>query len=388
MDRRPVIVGAADYPLIDGKVGQGITPLQMQATTAVTALADAGLTLADVDGLATAGAWNPTGAGQHITMTVGEYLGIQPRYVDSTNIGGSSFEAHVAHAAMAIEAGYCDVVLITFASIQRSARTRGLGGRSPELNMQFETPTGMLSPVGGYAMAANRYGHLYGDPRETLAEIAVAARAWAGLNPAATKRDPLTVDEVLESPLISDPLRLLDCCLVTDGGAALVMTTAERAKDLNRPGILVAGYGEAQTHWTMTSMPDLTVTPAAQSAPRALAAAGVGIDEIDVFQLYDSFTITVLLTLEAVGVCGPGEGIDFLAGHDISPGGDFPLNTSGGGLSYQHPGMFGIFLLTEACTQLWSEAGARQVPGARSALVNGTGGALSSTATCVLVRES
>lgn len=388
MDRRPVIVGASDYPLTNGVVGPGVTPLQMQATSAVTALAQAGLTLADVDGLATAGAWNPTGAGQHITMTVGEYLGIQPRYVDSTNIGGSSFEAHVAHAAMAIEAGYCDVVLITFASIQRSARSRGLGGRAPELNFQFETPTGMLSPVGGYAMAANRYRYLYGDPRQTLADIAVSARAWAGLNPAATRREPLTVDEVLASPLISDPLRLLDCCLVTDGGAALVMTTAERARDLDRPGILVAGYGEAQTHWTMTSMPDLTVSPAAQSAPRALAASGLSIGEIDMFQLYDSFTITVLLTLEAIGVCGPGEGMGFLADHDISPGGDFTLNTSGGGLSAQHPGMFGIFLLTEACTQLWGEAGDRQVSGVRTALVNGTGGAISSTATCVLVRES
>jgi len=387
MDRRPVIVGAADYPLINGQVSPGVTPLQMQAACAVKALGQAGLTLADVDGLATAGAWNPTGAGQHITMTVGEYLGIQPRYVDSTNIGGSSFEAHVAHAAMALEAGYCDVVLITFASTQRSARSRGLGGRSPELNMQFETPTGMLSPVGGYALAANRYAHLYGDIRQPLAEIAVAARGWAGLNPAATKRDPITVDDVLDSPMLSDPLRLLDCCLVTDGGAALVMTTAERARDMDHPGIRVAGFGEAQTHWTMTSMPDVTVTPAAQSGPRALAAAGISIDEIDVFQVYDSFTITVLLTLEALGVCGPGEGRDFLASHDIGPGGDFPLNTSGGGLSYLHPGMFGIFLLTEACAQLWGEAGARQVPGARTSLVNGTGGALSSTATCVLVRD-
>ena len=387
MDRRPVIVGAFDHPLTNGRVGPGITPLQIQATCAVEALGQAGLSLADVDGLATAGAWNPTGAGQHITMTVGEYLGIQPRYVDSTNIGGSSFGAHVAHAAMAIEAGYCEVVLVTFASVQRSAASRGLGGRAPELNMQFETPTGMLSPVGGYAMAANRYAHVYGDPRESLTSIAVAARAWAGLNPAATRRDPLTAQDVLTSPLISDPLRLLDCCLVTDGGAALVMTTAERARDTDRPAVLVAGYAEAQTHWTMTSMPDLTVTPAALSAPRALAAAGLSVDQIDVFQLYDSFTITVLLTLEAIGVCRPGEGREFLAAHDISPGGDFPLNTSGGGLSYLHPGMFGIFLLTEACVQLWGDAGDRQVDGARTALVNGTGGALSSTSTCVLVRE-
>lgn len=387
MDRRPVIVGAVDYPLQNGQVEPGVTPLQMQARCSVDALAQSGLTLSDVDGLATAGAWSPTGAGQHITMTVGEYLGLQPKYVDSTNIGGSSFEAHVAHAAMAIEAGYCDVVLITFASVQRSARLRGLGGRAPELNMQFETPTGMLSPVGGYAMAAHRYEHQYGDPRESLNDIAVAARKWASINPAATKRDLITADDVSDSPLVSDPLRLLDCCLVTDGGAAIVMTTAERARDLNRTPIRVAGYGEAQTHWTMTSMPDLTVTPASQSGPRALQAAGMTMSDIDIFQIYDSFTITVLLTMESLGMCAPGEGRDYIASHDLGPGGDLPLNTSGGGLSYLHPGMFGIFLLTEACTQLWGDAGERQVDGVKTALVNGTGGALSSTSTCVLVRE-
>lgn len=384
MDRSPVIVGAADYPIADGVVPPGVSPLQVQAVAAREALAQAGLTFQDVDGLLSAGAWSPTGAGQHITFTLGEYLGVRPRYVDSTNIGGASFEAHLAHASMAIEAGYCDVALITYGSTQRSARSRGLGGRAPELNMQFETPFGMLSPLGGYALAAARYAHQYGDIRDALSDIAVASRRWASTNPRATKREEITPDDVTASPLVSDPLRRLDCCLVTDGGGAVVVTAAGHARNGGRRPIRVAGYAEGQTHWTMTSMPDVTVTAAAETGPRALAMAGRRPEDMDVVQIYDSFTITVLLTLEALGFCGPGEAPDFIASHDLGPGGDWPLNTSGGGLSYLHPGMFGIFLITEACRQLWGEPLGAQVPDARVGLISGTGGTLSSTATCVL----
>jgi acetyl-CoA acetyltransferase len=383
VDRTPVIVGAADYPIVNGVVEPGVTAVHIQAAAAAEALRMAGLTFADVDGLLTAGAWSLAGAGQHPTFTLGEYMRIRPRFIDSTNIGGASFEAHLAHAAAAIAEGRCDVALITYGSTQRSDSSRSLGGRAPEHNFQFETPWGMPSPLGGYALAAARYEHQYGDIRQSLSEVAVAARAWAALNPRATKRELLTVDEVSESKLISDPLRLLDCCLVTDGGGAVVVTAAGLAGGVHRP-IQVTGYGEAQTHWIMSEMPDLTVLPAAESGPRALSMAGRRADEIDIVQLYDSFTITVLLTLEAMGFCAPGEGADFIRDNDLRPGGDIALNTSGGGLSYLHPGMFGIFLITEACRQLWGEAGDAQVEGCRTALVSGTGGTMSSAATCVL----
>jgi acetyl-CoA acetyltransferase len=385
-DRTPVIVGARDYPLTNGKVAPGVTPLRIQAVAARQALADAGLNFQDVDGLATAGAWSVAGAGQHITLTVGEYLGVRPRYVDSTNIGGASFEAHLAHAALALQAGYCEVVLITYGSTQRSAASRTLAGRAPELNMQFETPWGMLTPVGAYALAAARYMYERGDIREALATIAVNARRWAALNPAATRRDPLTVSDVLASPMISDPLRLLDCCLVTDGGGAVVITTRENVASPARPPIRVAGYAESQCQWTMASTEDLTLAPAAGTGERALQMAGFTHADIDVAELYDSFTITVFLTLEALGFCERGAAREFLSEHDTGPGGSFPMNTSGGGLSYMHPGMFGIHLITEACRQLWGEAGDAQVPDARVAFVSGTGATLSASSACVLER--
>ena len=230
--------------------------------------------------------------------------------------------------------------------------------------------------------------HEFGTTSAQLAEIAVAARKWAQLNPAATMRDPLTVDDVLASPMISDPLHLLDACLVTDGGGCIVLTTAERAKDLTKPPIHVLGHGESHTHWHIAQMPDLALLSAAQAAGRdAFAMAGLTPADIDIAQLYDSFTITVLLTLEALGFCERGEGGDFVSGGRIAPGGDFPLNTSGGGLSNAHPGMLGLYLLVEACRQLWGEGGDRQVAGVKTALCHGTGGTLSSGATCILSTE-
>jgi acetyl-CoA acetyltransferase len=232
-----------------------------------------------------------------------------------------------------------------------------------------------------------RHMHDYGTTSEQLAEIAVATRKWAQMNPDAMMRDPLTVDDVLSSKMISDPLHLLDSCLVTDGAGAIVMTSAERARSLKKPAVHVRGYAESHTHWTIGSMPDLTLTTAADTGPRAMAMAGVKHDDIDVAEIYDSFTITVLLTLEALGFCKRGEGGEFVSGQRTAPGGAFPMNTNGGGLSYAHPGMYGIFLLIEAVRQLRGECGERQVPDARVALVNGTGGTLSSTATCVLTRD-
>ncbi len=386
--REAVIVGVADVPLQNGKVTESLSVLQVQARAARDALKDAGLSMGDVDGLLTAGMWGVPGPGQLPTLTLAEYFGITPRYMDATNIGGSAFEAFVAHAATAIEAGRCDVALITYGSTQKSEKSRNLAGRPSVLTMQYETPWGMPTPVGGYAMAAKRHMHEYGTTSTHLAEIAVATRKWAQRNPAATMRDPLTIDDVFASPMISDPLHLLDSCLVTDGGGAIVMTTAEHAKALGRPPVYVRGYGESNTHWTMSGMPDLARLTAAEVAGReAFRMAGIGHDAIDVAQIYDSFTITVLLTLEALGFCKRGEGGAFVSDQRTAPGGAFPLNTSGGGLSCCHPGMLGIFLLIEAVRQLRGECGKRQVQNARTALVHGTGGTLSSGATCILSRS-
>ena len=274
LDRTPVIVGAADYPVTDGRVQLGVTPIQIQTTAAADALTMAGLTYGDVDGLFTAGAWSPMGAGQHPTLALGEYMRLDRlRYIDSTNIGGASFEAHLAHAALAISQGLCDVALLTYGSTQYSDRSRSLGGRRSENSFQFETPWGMPSPLGGYALAAARYQYLYGDIRQALSTIAVSTRAWAHLNPRATKRDLLTVDDVNNSGLISDPLRVLDCCLVTDGGGAVVLTAAGLAGGRHRP-IAITGHGQAQSHWIMSEMPDLTVIPAAASGSRAASWTG------------------------------------------------------------------------------------------------------------------
>ena len=387
--REAVIFGVADLPLKDCKALTPMSVLQAQALVARDALKDADIAMNEVDGLLTTGMWGVPGPGQLPTVTLSEYLGITPRFVDGTNIGGSAFEAHVAPAATAIEAGRCEVALITYGSLQRSEMSRNLAGRPSVLTMQYETPWGMPTPVGGYAMAAMRHMHEYGTTSGQLAEIAVATRKWAQLNPAATMRDPLSIDDVLESPMISDPLHLLDACLVTDGGGAVVMTTAEHAKALGRKPVYVRGYGESHTHWTIAAMPDLARLTAAEVASRdAFAMAGIGHDAIDVVEVYDSFTITVLLTLEALGFCQRGEGGAFVSNQRTAPGGAFPLNTNGGGLSYAHPGMYGIFLLIEAVRQIRGECGDRQVKGAATAIAHGNGGVLSSQATVILGSEA
>jgi acetyl-CoA acetyltransferase len=379
-DRVAAIAGVAESDL--GEVAPK-TAMQLQAEAAREALAEAGLTFADVDGLLSAG-----GDVYAPSMAVGEYLGITPRYTDSTNIGGSSFVAHAGHAYRAIEAGLCEVALITYGSTQRSAASRTLGrGGGVRGTSQFEGVWGLPAPVGPYALAATRHMHEYGTTAEQLAEVAVATRKWASLNPKAFMRDPITVDDVLASRWIAEPLHLLDCCLVTDGGGAVVIVSGERARDLPRPPVWILGHGESHTHLGISSMPDLTTTPAVHSGARAFGMAGLTPADVDVAELYDSFTITVLLTLEALGFCGRGESGAFVSGQRTAPGGDFPLNTNGGGLSYCHPGMYGIFTLIEATRQLRGESGPRQVESARVALANGTGGVLSSAATVVLGRD-
>jgi acetyl-CoA acetyltransferase len=376
--REAVIAGVAECDL--GVTGLSILELQAQAVT--RALADAGIPLSDVDGLAS------TSVARFSSTQLADYLGVQPAWQDATFAGGSAFEMFVARAVQAIEAGQCEVVVISFASNQRSAKSRRLGGlfepHTPEA--QFEEPYGPLYPLSHYAMAAQRYLHETGAGRESLAEVAVAAREWALLNPKAFRHDkgPLTVDDVLGSTMVSSPLTVGDCCLVTDGGGAVVITTADRARDLPKAPVRVLGYGEATTNTSLATPDDLLHVGAYESGARAFAMAGLTPADVDVAQLYDSFTITVLLSLEGLGFCGRGEATDFVRDGRIRPGGAFPLNTSGGGLSYCHPGQFGVLLLVEAVRQLRGECGERQVPDAQVALAHGTGGILSTHATVLL----
>jgi acetyl-CoA acetyltransferase len=254
---------------------------------------------------------------------------------------------------------------------------------------QFEEPFGIPRPIGAYALACSRHMYEYGTTKEQLAEIAVATRAWAALNPKAMFRDPITVHDVLSSRVVSWPFNLLDCCLVTDAGGAVVLTSVERARDCQTTPIQVLGFGEGHDHSMISQMPDLTRGPGRISAPPAFEMAGVRHDDIDVTEIYDSFTYTVLLSLEDLGFCAKGEGGAFVTSRKLAPGGDFPLNTSGGGLSYTHPGMFGIFLIIEAVRQLrhdYADQGIRQAPDARLGLVHGTGGVLSSSGTAILGR--
>jgi acetyl-CoA acetyltransferase len=376
------IVGVAESRL--GRV-PGTSPLELQAEAAHAALAEAGLELRDVDGLFSA---FHLGSAHMPTVVLAEYLGIQPSYSDSTIIGGSSFQAHVAHAAAAIHAGLCTTALITYGSTQRSDRSRDLfgiwGGKDPA--REFEGPHGLPLQIGAYALVAARHMARYGTSREDLARVAVSARAWAQRNPAAYRREPLTLDDVLASDPICDPLSRYDCCLITDGGGAVVVTSLERARDLRTTPVEVLGVAERHTHFSVSQMPDLTTTAARETGRAALAMAGLDIADIDLAQIYDSFTITVLVALEDLGFCAKGEAGAWFAANGTGPEARLPVNTSGGGLSYCHPGMFGLLLIVEAVRQLRREAGERQVARTRTALVHGIGGSLSSHATLVLGR--
>jgi acetyl-CoA acetyltransferase len=383
-DRTPTIVGIglSDYPKtphLDALAHHGLAIRR--------ALEDSGVEKSDIDGLLCFGSYGIDDA-----VTMAEILGIHYNYLDGTFAGGTVFEFYVQHAAAAIEHGDCDTVLITYGSDLLSKQGRNLGtqlytsGNRQGGPLQFEMPYG--SPlVSGYALAARRHMHQYGTTSEQLARVAVDARANAALNPLAMYRDPLTVDDVLASRMISDPLHMLDCCIISDGGGAVLMTTAERARDLQQTPVYVRGAATAQTHWNISAMPDFTVTAAAQSGPTAFEKAGITPGDVDMLMLYDSFTITVLLLLEDLGFCQKGEGGPFLEANRLTYDGDLPTNTDGGGLSSCHPGMRGIFLLIESVRQLRGQAGAVQVPGADIAVACGSGGQLSCMGTVVLGKE-
>lgn len=367
------IIGAAESDL--GRVPDHMTPVDLMGQAVGRALKQSGLSLKDVDGLFAA-----TSQVRMATLSLAEYLGVKPRYFDGTNIGGSSFMSHLAHAHAAIEAGLCSVAVIAYGSTQRSVSR---AAASPREYNAYETPYQPILPTSAYALATMRHMHQYGTTREQLAEVAVAARQWALLNPKAWEKEPLTIEQVIGARMISNPLTVRDCCLVTDGGGALVVVSAERARDHDVKPVYVLGHGEAISHNSISNMEDLTVTAAALSGPRAFAMAGLQPSDIDVTILYDAFTITPILFLEDLGYCAKGEGGAFVSGGRIGPGGSFALNTNGGGLSYCHPGMYGMLGMIEAVDQLRGASGKRQKKGAHRALVHGNGGVLSSQCTVV-----
>ncbi len=348
---------------------------EIMALAVRRALADAGLATRDVDGVfaVTPYYWMPS-------IVLAEQLGVRPRVTDSTTIGGASVIAQVGHAARAIATGACEVAVIAYASTQRSDSGRLVTGADA---LPYERPYGALFPISGYAMIAQRHMHEFGTTRRQLAEVVVADSRWAALNPEALKREPVSVEEVIASPLVSDPLRKLDICLVTNGGGAIVLVSRERAARLRRPAVRLLGIGESHDHCYVSAMPSFTTTAGVQSGRSAYEMAGLGPQDIDLAQIYDAFTIMTIIGLEDMGFCAKGEGGRFVES-GIGPGAKLPVNTSGGGLRYCHPGMFGIFLLVEAVRQLRGECGERQVARARHALVHGFGGVMAGQATAIL----
>ena len=368
------IVGVAESDL--GQVAQHTSPVDLMAQSIYLALEDCGLKLQDVDGLFCA-----TSQSRMSSLALKEYLRIEPSYSDNTGIGGSSFMSHVGHAWAALEAGLCEVAVVTYGSTQR---TVSRAAASPREFNPYETPYKPFLPSSAYALAASRHMHEYGTTREQLAEVAVAARKWALMNPVAWEKEPLTVEQVLKARMVSYPFTVRDCCLVTDGGGAIILTTAARAKTLKKKPAYVLGVGESLSHNMISQMEKLTVTAAAKSGPLAFKQAGVKPADIDAVELYDAFTINTILFLEDLGFCPKGEGGRFVSGGNIAPGGKLAVNTNGGGLSYGHPGMYGLFLLIEATRQLRGESGSRQIKDCELAVAHGNGGVLSSQVSVVL----
>ncbi len=359
----------------------GATEQEIIAKASRAAVHDSGLRMSDIDGIITSSLTSPWWV-----MRMAEYLGIRPTFSDSTMFGGSSFIADIQIAAMAILSGRCRHVLVCYGSNPRSVPSSSkLNEMRAALDPQpYEHPYKPFNPVSSYALAAARHMHQYGTTREQLADVAVAARQWAAMNPDAFMRGPLTRQDVLQAKMVSSPLTVRDCCLVTDGAGAFVLSATAPARDLHATPIHVLGCGHAHWHRQISCMEDLTVTAASESGATAFAEAGLKPSDMDVVQLYDAFTINPILFLEDLGFCKKGEGGPFVSEGRIAPGGELPVNTNGGGLSFGHPGMYSIFLVIEAVTQLRKQAGKRQVAGAETALVHGNGGVLSSQATAIL----
>jgi acetyl-CoA acetyltransferase len=351
--------------------------LHLEAIT--NAVRDAGLKITDVDGIFT--------AGQHSPALLGEALGITPRYVDGTSVGGCSFMILVEHAVAALHHHLCNVAVVSHGESGRS----GVGvtrSRDTSISGQYEIPYGFGAAPTYFGLITTRHMHEYGTTLEQWAQVAVSTRAWATLNPKAMFRDPLTIEEVLNSRPICYPFNILNICLVTDAGGAVVLTRADRAQDCAKKPVYVRGTGEGTEHVSVTQMKGLPLSEATRiSGQRAFAMAGVTHSDFDHIMLYDAFTSGPPIMLESLGFAKPGEGVHFFANGKSTPGGSLPINTNGGGLSYTHSGMYGIFPIIEATRQQRGECGARQVPNAKLSLVNGMGGMLSAAGTLVLSHE-
>jgi acetyl-CoA acetyltransferase len=371
------VVGAAETTKMGKIPDQSV--IGLHADAALNALADAGLKPTDIDGVATAGI-SP--------VELANYLGITPTYADGTAVGGCSFMLHVRHAAAAINEGLCKTVLITHGESGRSRVGAGGFGRSPSSLMgQFEMPYGVTSPPTMFTIPVLRYLKTHGLTEEDLAWVAVIQREWAAKNPRASFKDPITVDDVLNSPMIAWPFRMLMCCLVTDGGGALILTSADRAKDFPQKPVYILGTGESVETPMVSQMEDFNSSKAFRvSGKKAFDEAGIKHSDVDHLMIYDAFAHLPLYGLEDLGFCKPGEAAAFIRERNTAPGGKLPLNTNGGGLSYMHSGMYGMYALQESVRQMRGIAPA-QVPGAKISIAHGVGGMFAASGTIVFTNE-
>lgn len=365
------IVGAATFGIGEAP---GFTSMDLAARAAIAALDEAGIGLAEVDGLFVG---QPSDFLSGLTFA--EYLGIQPRLTNNNRTGGSAFLTHMNVAALALAAGEIDVALIAYGSNQRTGTGGLVSAAAPNI---YEKPYGLRLPVGGYALAASRHMHEFGTTKDHLYAVVKSARDWAMLNPEAFLRKPVTREDYDSARMVSDPLSVLDCCLVTDGAAAIVMVRKDWVE--NRKAAHLLGLGEATDHYQIAQMPDLTTSAAKFSGQRAFAQAGLTPADVNVVELYDAFSINTIMFLEDLGFCKKGEGGDFVDSGVTGPGGSLPVNTNGGGLACVHPGMYGLFTVVEAFRQLTGTAGDRQVSGVDIAVAHGNGGFLSSQVTAIL----
>ena len=371
------VVGAAETTKM-GKIPD-VSVIGLHADAALNAMADAGLKPSDIDGVACAGI-SP--------VELAHYMGITPTYADGTSVGGCSFMLHVRHAAAAINEGLCKTVLITHGESGRSRVGSGGFGRSPSSLMgQFEMPFGVTSPPTMFTIPVMRYLKTNGYTERDLANVAVIQREWAALNPRASFKDPITIDDVLNSPMIAWPFRMLMCCLVTDGGGALILTSADRAKDFPTKPVYIRGTGESVETPLVSQMEDFNSSKAFRvSGKKAFDEAGISHSDVDHLMIYDAFAHLPLYGLEDLGFCKPGEAAGFINDRHTAIGGKLPLNTNGGGLSYMHSGMYGMYALQESVRQLRGTAAA-QVPGARISVSHGVGGMFASSGTVIFGNE-
>jgi len=392
LTKKAAIVGVAESDIgvvPDLSDTENKTPYELVAQATKRALDDAGLDWKEIDGVC-AGRLSGGGLPAERCMALGEYLQLQPKFIDTTDCGGASPLMHVQHATAAIAMGLCSTVMISYGSTWGGNNKRGWPAvpvNDPRIQeREFDAPYGAWM-MAAHALAAQRHMYQFGTTSKQYAELAVAMRKWAMMNPIAKRRNPITIDDVISSPMICSPLHLLDCCSMDDGGGTIILTSPERARNLKKPPIWVLGCGATYTHMSVATPPDLTRSAVEMAGEIAFEMAGVTHNDIDVAELYSATTWVNLMQYEALGFCGRGEGGPFVEGGRTAPGGDFPANTDGGGLSLCHPGAFGTFLLIEAVRQLRGECGERQVPGAEVALCNGCGGQAGSACTVILGRD-